>query len=635
MFCSNCGKELRETAKFCPDCGTPAPVKASEEVVRPAPEDIPAEAPVQEVTEAPLEEVTEVPDEAPVQEEVETPVQETVEAPVVIPPVAQVEEVPQKPKKKRGKTLLIIGIVAVVLAVALAVSAFASPFVGNLLAKTVMSPEKYLQYVQKKSTKDFAEELAAQVALLKNGYSLEPQAVHGNVTVTMGEGFKNLVIAEEPESEMLISWMESLGLDMDIAIENNKMGLDGKIQLNGTDLLEGKIAVDMEKGMAYLTLPELSGTAIGAPLSGELEYTMEERDEILETFTQITNVIPSEEVMARLICRYMEVITDELSGVSRSTEAVSAGGVEEKVTVLSAKISEKTILDIAEAVLEEMEEDKDVKNIILSLSGISELDVDGEELYKEFREGIRETLEDLDEEEPSSGTVMTLQVYVDSVGDIVGIGVKEPETKGKVSFLALEKGAKTGVALRGDVPGLTFGFEGASDLVGTKRSGEYEVTYNGIKLLSATIKDVDEDKWKAGLFDGTLTVSLSKEADMLLGFTDMEEILAGAKLEIISRQDSKTDGEVELALYKNDALFLSVKIGAKDIGKKPVTIPDSYVNAEDDEAMLTWLAGIEIEPATIIEKLRNAGMPETILSLLEQSIVTEMPAEEMEEVAGF
>lgn len=619
MFCSNCGKELRETAKFCPDCGTPIQCKAAEEVAPEAPAEIPAEAPVQEVAEVPAE----------------APVQEPVEEAVVIPPVAQVEEIPQKPKKKRGKTLLIIGVIAVVLAVALAVSAFASPFVGNLFAKTVMSPEKYLQYVQKNSTKDFAEELAAQIALLKNGYNLEPQAVHGNVTVTMGDGFKNLVIAEEPESEMFISWLQSMGLDMDIAVEGDKVGLDGKIQLNGTDLLEGKVAVDMEKGMAYLTLPELSTTAIGAPMAGDLGYAMEERDAILEIFTQIAEVIPSEEVMTKLICRYMEIITDELSGVSRSAEEVSAGGVEKKVTVLSAKISEKTILNIAEAVLEEMEEDKDVKNIVLSLSGISELDVDGEELYEEFREGIRDTLEDLDEEEPSADTVMTLQVYVDSRGDIVGIGVKEPETKGKVSFLALEKGATTGIALRGDIPGLTFGFEGASDLVGTKRSGSFDVTYNGMKLLSATIKDVDEDKWKAGLFDGMLSVSLSKEAETLLGFTDMEEILAGAKLEISSRQDSRTDGEVELAFYTNDALFLSVKIGAKDIGKKPVVLPDNYVSAEDDEAMLAWLTGIEMEPTAIIEKLKNAGVPEPILSLLEQSMMPEIPTEEMEEAVGF
>lgn len=131
-FCHNCGKQLKEGAKFCAGCGTPVlqlpqetpapapapaePVIVEKEVVaqEPAVEEIPTEAaeiPVAEPAEAICEAAAEEPAPAPAEEPVAA-----VEEPAPVPveePVAAVEE-PVKPKKDpyprrgAGRTILAI-----------------------------------------------------------------------------------------------------------------------------------------------------------------------------------------------------------------------------------------------------------------------------------------------------------------------------------------------------------------------------------------------------------------------------------------------------------------------------------------------------------------------------------------------
>ena len=131
-FCHNCGKQLKEGAKFCAGCGTPVlqlpqetpapapapaePVIVEKEVVaqEPAVEEIPTEAaeiPVAEPAEAVCEAAAEEPAPAPAEEPVAA-IEEPAPAPVE-EPVAAVEE-PVKPKKDpyprrgAGRTILAI-----------------------------------------------------------------------------------------------------------------------------------------------------------------------------------------------------------------------------------------------------------------------------------------------------------------------------------------------------------------------------------------------------------------------------------------------------------------------------------------------------------------------------------------------
>ena len=113
MFCSNCGKQLPDNAKFCPDCGQPIIIPETTYVSEPEPEPVPVAAPepVKEPEPVRAPEPVRVPD--PVKEN------EPVDMPMFVPapePVVPEENRPLSPWAYFGYSLL-----------------FSIPFIGFIL----------------------------------------------------------------------------------------------------------------------------------------------------------------------------------------------------------------------------------------------------------------------------------------------------------------------------------------------------------------------------------------------------------------------------------------------------------------------------------------------------------------------
>ena len=104
MFCSNCGNQIDENAKFCINCGA-----AQNTPVVPSVQDNPQPVEVQET--APVQE------SAPVQQPVQAPVQQPIQAPVQetapIQQTAPVQTVATQKQPKNKKLLPIVAIAAV------------------------------------------------------------------------------------------------------------------------------------------------------------------------------------------------------------------------------------------------------------------------------------------------------------------------------------------------------------------------------------------------------------------------------------------------------------------------------------------------------------------------------------------
>jgi len=593
MFCENCGKPLGEDAKFCPECGAKNAVP-----------EVSAETPA----------AVEMPSAEPAGSE--TPVSAP---PVQTAPISFGTEETAKPKKKCGKKLIAVAAIAVVLAVAVAVSAFASPFVGNLIANTFRSPESYLGYVMQKGAEDFSDEFAAQLKLLR-----KPQATvdntTGEFTFTMGDGMKNLLKeAGGSEAELITSWINSVGLGMDVAMQDSMMGLNADLSLNGTDLISGNVAIDGEGGMLYLTVPEISETGIGFPMGSEYNSVMESQTEAMELMRRMMDIIPEEDVLKKLICRYTDAVVGELDDVEKDVETIEAGGISQKLTVLTAEISEKTAMDIAEAVCREAKEDKEIKNIIKKAASIEEFGMDADEAYDIMQENIDDFLDEVDSYDASRETVCELKVYVNNRGEIVGIGAEVEEEAVEVSFCTVEKGRETGMMLQVTAPGTAVIFEGSGEEAGGKVSGTYELRYNDMKLAVITLSDVDDAKLAKGMLDGKISIALSEGLQNMLGMYDAEiaAVLKDARLDMTFTQDSEKEAGVEMSVYTGGTLFASVQTEVNGGGSGLIKLPASYINGEDERELEAWLANSGFKPADLVGKLRAAGMPEALASQLE------------------
>ncbi len=570
MFCENCGKPMDENQKFCPTCG--AKNSAAEE------------AAAESVPEIAAENGT-----AP-------------------------ESGSQKPpKKKGGKKALTAAIIAAVLVVALAISAFASPFVGNLLAKTFMSPEKYFVYVQKENTKDIAKALSESMALVRdaNGSAMSGKA---DVELTMGDGLKQLLNEQGgAEAAMYTSWINSVGIGYGASVDGDLMGADAKVRLNGTELATMNVAMDMEAGMVYMSVPALSETAIGANLGAEMSGG--DMSEMMAMLEEFYNILPEEKVMEELLCRYMEKVAEQVTNVDRKPDTLTAGDVSQRATLLTAKLSEKTAMKITEAVCEEALDDKEIKKIIKDAARIEALGVDGDELYNEFTSSIEDFLAEIEDYEPSTETVAKLKVWVNGSGEIIGLGVEIEEAE--IVFCTVEKGKKFGILLESTIPGAEFILEGDGETEGGKKNGELTLKVNDAEIVTVSLSDIDEKKLEEGMLDGKITIAPSASISGLLDMAgdDMGELaglLEGLRLEIAAAQESEKAGNVEVSLYSGDALFAALKVNANVEEGGSVTLPATYVDAESEADMEGWLSSANIQG--LADKLKAAGMPDALLA---------------------
>ncbi len=196
MFCSKCGHDLAENAKFCPKCGTPveaapeAPVEETQTTETPVEETVVEEAPVEEtpVEETPVEETAEESVEN-VEAAVEGASEEASAARVYEdstatdsegnPIINNPEDIPE-PVKKAPKKGLIIGGIAVVVVAALAAVAY---FVLGLF----MSPEKMIEKSINKGKEALVEDYKTGYEDLKETYKDSTGDMTMSIEANLGE----------------------------------------------------------------------------------------------------------------------------------------------------------------------------------------------------------------------------------------------------------------------------------------------------------------------------------------------------------------------------------------------------------------------------------------------------------------
>ncbi len=582
MFCDKCGKPMDENMKVCTNCGA---------------ENTYAEAASAENVATPDTGNSAVP-------ESDANVEKT---------IAPGGEEPPKPKKKKGKKkALVAAIIAVVLVAAVAISAFASPFVGNLLAKTFLPADKYLGYVIKNSTGAVAEGFSANRAVLKEATSLmtKSQRSEGDIELTAGDGLKTLL---EDGTGMDMSWVSSVGIGMEVATDGGDLyGVKGNVRLNGTEITKADVAMDLDAGMVYVSLPDISDKAVGTELPYYYTYMLDEQDAVMDVLDRLVDAIPDEKVLKKMLGRYAEQVVLQIKDVEKNSEELTAGEVTQSVTVLTADISEKTLIDIAMAVCEEAKDDEEIENIIRDVAEIEEFGLDADEVYEEFKDAIDDFLEESEEYDADRETIFALKFWVNSNGIIIGCGVETDDTE--VEFYTLEKGKNFGTVLKVETENESFIFEGGGKSEGGKQNATYAAKLDGKELLTVKISDIDDGKLQKSLLDGT--VSLVPGEGLLDGMDyELADVLRGARLDLVFRQETASDAEMEIAAYTDNELFASLKIIAKQDDNGKVDLPATYVNADNEGQMEAWLADADFQ--VIVDRLRAAGLPGELADLLE------------------
>ncbi|MBR6290567.1 MAG: sugar phosphate isomerase/epimerase, partial [Clostridia bacterium] len=293
-----------------------------------------------------------------------------------------------------------------------------------------------------------------------------------------------------------------------------------KLNLNSKEIFDGAYYFDMESGDVVISVPKLASQAFRVNVfenGSDSEYGYGESgrtviQSVIPALSSAKPYVPDQELLERIRDRYKDLIIENLEDLSRADEELSAGGISEKYTVITVKLTEKTVKKVVKAVLKELKGDKDVKEFLKgsydSLAGIvksvpdasADFPADFDEFYEKFRDFVDDRLGEVDEGELDMGSkTPAVRICVDSEGVVKGLTFKADDVD--VSLLIAEKG---------DDHALEFN---ENDLIeatlkwsdGSKKAFDLKIVNDGDEILRARFDGKDSNGAVTG--EGSLEIA--------------------------------------------------------------------------------------------------------------------------------
>lgn len=678
MFCGKCGAAVPDGAAFCGSCGAPlsapAPVAPAAQPVQPAPVQMPVQPPVQAPVQPPVQETQPVV-AAPVQ-----PVEPPVAQPAPVQPVAfadpfaPAQPEPAKPKKK-GKGL-VTALIALVAAAAVFVTCIAGPlwlgwFPNTKLTKQITkwfgSEDAYMSAVEAETVETLSDTISKGYGNAINGYKeMLAGDKYSSTTLSLevGDAVREMLASAIPETdgvdvEQLLSLLDGTSLTIAGGKAEDVFQIAVGVGLGGQNILDAAMILDMVNMEAYAAIPTLSDLYLDiSQIFDEVDLNSADLAAV-EQLSGVIDALPSEEVVNKLLSKYIQLALDQFDDVSKDSDTIEVGGIEEKVTVLKTKITAKAIEKAGEAILDAVKDDKDIKDILIKLgNAIGELNGEegyGEELYEQFSAAIdggeassvqaRGTgtalggaydteADDSYRDEPPSVSAsedeveepyVVLTNYVNGSHEIIGRKLSthsDGEKQDIVYYATTKKGNDFAFVLEAQGIELIRG-------KGTNNKGIINGTYDitdGMEedpQVVATVKvsDFNTNGIKEGNLKGSFTVTLSEDImEQLIDELDLPADVTSALSLLdcslqIDVETSVTGGYIRIALSNGNKTLLGVKIEST-ISDEKVSVPEAD-QVVDIDNINQWLESIDV--GDLVNNLKKAGFPSDLLDMLEDA----------------
>lgn len=510
----------------------------------------------------------------------------------------------EPPKKKKGLKVLII--VGVILAVLGALTAIFWNKISKFVVKTVGSPEAYFAMVEKEALTEMTDELTMGYGRYISGTA---NGAKGELKLTVSDTLLELAQLEE-SAGIELDWLKELALEYETGVDGGNMMALLALKLAGQKVLDISTIMSADNQM-YVGVPMLTDKYLTTDLSemmgtASMSSMMMYDDELLKA-------LPDEETLNKLIKKYIDVAFEQIDGVDKSSETLEIGDVEQKVTALEYKITEKDALKITKAILKEAKGDKDLKKVIENVAKYFEeqgLVMDSSEVYDSFVEGIEALLEEMDDVETSSDSYVLWTTYVDGASEVVGRTI-EVDGEKVFEYATATKGKNYATELK--IMGEKY-LEGEGTISGGIRKGDYVLQAQGQELLNVEM-ELNEKNTGDGNIDVKLVLRPSDAVLSMAGLDSqvlsmIQSMNLGLELRLVTT-DTSSEMEINAVGSGTTLLGLALKAQMTDVN---VTIPSSadVIDAADADQ---WVETLDLD--ALISALKQANVPEDLVSVVE------------------
>ncbi len=684
MFCPKCGNKIAEDAKFCGACGNPIGAPAQPETPRQESYAAPEAAPQNTAPQygAPQ-------DGAP---QYGAPAQPAygMNQFYAAPPA------PEK-KKKTGRKVL-ISVVSVVAALALVVGLAFVIFPKQakaIFAKIFYSDTKYYKTLENDELGKLASDAAeyfSDAEDYKNGDQKLPNKLTLNAKID-----SSILDSVAASSGMNLDFLSDIGLKYNMDTKEDVNAGVFELLLGGGKLISADYRYDTTNKKLYIAFPELSDKFIaldsedlsslmsltsglkgvpglgdddedsvfGLNLSGLGSYATvggEVFGKMGDIFESVTGDLTAKDV-EKLVTKIGEVVIDNIGEVTKSEEEVTIGGVNQKLTVFKAALTERDVNVVKKALLEMVRDDEDIHRIlkdavfpiVATLEGDGEFDED--QLFDEMINSIDEMLETLDEymdKLDDKDILVDYKMYATSSGDVVGHAIEVDDYADsmpglKITYIKTEADGKTAYELSIRTPDKTYGGleYGLDDLASQAESREIKLVFVGEekgdlltgevsvytkvedemkKVMTLDLEGFDKEAIKKGHLNGKITIS--PEADGTEMISDIAPGKYASSMQLLTQFKLSLNFAYEGGVQKIDA---AVKMLGKDVvtlegmlewdrGGVDTKLPNSgdCYDFKDMDDLSDWTKTLDFN--SFLKELRQNGVPSAICDKIEGMI---------------
>lgn len=397
-------------------------------------------------------------------------------------------------KKKKGKKIAIISGVTALALIGGGIAAFnLSDLVQNQVRLRVMKPKNYYSWVNEKNAQSLAEKISSRYSTAldyyKNGqkssvsiqYAPSETAKTEFLESLLGSDYKN---TDDPDYQQIINLVEKndnykLGIDSSFKDGITQFSLYGDV--NDERLTSLEYIMDIQNFDFFLRIPELTEKYLGFEMSDYINEAFEEEDEetqaILDLYMDILEdpgeFLSPKDIETEIV-KYVNVWNDSIDKVKlEKSEEVSICDIETKYTVVSVKLDDELLDEIAVNMLEELRDDKIITELLVDKlaiveedeyeeffdEAISDFESDYDEKYYDDEEDYDEDYDDFNSYEEDydyaeeyddtnsyedDETSLTFKTYIDPTGAIRGFSLKESSDNCLSAIFGMDDGKVRG-----------------------------------------------------------------------------------------------------------------------------------------------------------------------------------------------
>lgn len=511
-------------------------------------------------------------------------------------------------------------------------------------SSTVFAAASY-QEAEKEALTALTESMAKGWDKSLDEYGTAQQGAKADLSLHLEEAGRSILGLMVPVD---MSWLNNIGMDMDISIEDAMEAIDAKIYVNDATVGTMRVLLDLATMVEYIQIPEISESYLKADITqantldvdnGDGSVPVEVDEEALEKSAQITEAImsdpeaymPDGATMKELLDRYGTILLNHIEEGPSVEETVSVSGIGQDCTVYEGQINQKDAMDFVKEALTTAKDDEQLKALIESWQGFAE---DTEDLYGDFQKAVEEALADMETEEEISDTeYISSKIWVSEEGRIVGreFAVCEGiDSEPVFTWKNPHKDDASGLLIELNSDGSVISLSGSGETKDGKMNGSYDIAADGVIAATVAMENYDVETAKAGYPNGTFNISFPQ------GNVDESESsynpLANFSLVLnLVSDEASGSSEIELSVMSAGVSLGSLKIsGAPGEGteipdmEKAGTIYD-VTNEADMEAYAA-----ELDFGTILENARAAGVPEDLVTQLDAALQSALSGESEE-----